>query len=109
MKGLIMKHLKMAALAIAISVATVSNAFARDYYSVGINVDNYGYNARPAGYSSDYSIGYTNRPRVIYQPTVIYYDSPSRYYEPRVVYRDNRYCGHDNRGYRGHHHHHHED
>jgi hypothetical protein len=99
-----MKLLQTAAIALAIFAASASSAFARDHYSVGINVDNYG--SRTVGYSSDYALGYSNRPRVVYEPTVVYYGSPSRYYEPTVVYREDRSCRHDdNRGYRGHHHH----
>ncbi len=104
-----MKLLPTAIVALTILAASASSAFARDHYSVGINVDNYGYGygSRQVGYSSDYSLGYSNRPRVVYQPTVIYYESPSRYYQPAVVYRDDRSCRRDNnRGYRGHRRHH---
>lgn len=102
-----MKLLQTAAVALVILAASATSAFARDHYSVGISVDNYGYGygSRQVGYASEYSLGYTNRPRVVYQPTVVYYGYPSRYVEPTVVYRDDRSCRHDNRGYRGHHHH----
>lgn len=104
LKGNIMKLLKSAAMALGILVVTASTAYARDYYSVGINVGNY-----PMAYSSAYDVGYTHHSRVIHQPTVVYYSAPIRCYEPMVIrsgfYGDNRhhgyhnnYRGHDNRG-----------
>lgn len=89
-----MKLLTTTAVGLLVLAASATSVSARDYYSVGINVDNYG--ARSYGYNSAYSIGYSNRPRVIYEPTVVYYGAPTRYYEPVVVYQNNRGCA-DNR------------
>lgn len=93
-----MKLLKSAVIGLAVLAASASTAFARDYYSVGVNVGNYSYGA-PLGYS----FGYSNYPPV-YQPRVVYYE-PVRYYQP-VIVRSVGYGYHDHgyyHGYRGHH------
>ncbi|MGB4810905.1 MAG: hypothetical protein WBP13_00275 [Methylophilaceae bacterium] len=106
-----MKFLRATAVILAIVAASATSALARDYYSVGINVGNDGYGRgydRPVGYSSNYSLGYSNRPNVVYEPRAVYY-APIRYYEPVVVqsyggYRHNGYRDHDHgdRGYERH-------
>ena len=106
-----MNLLKSTTIALAIVAATSSSAYARDYYSVGINVGNYGY---PAAYSSNYSAGYSN---YYAPPNVVYYGAPVVHYQPVVryvpvnVYGGHQYYqsghhgyrGYHNNGYRGHH------
>lgn len=96
-----MKLLKSATIALGILAATASSAYAREYYSVGINVGNYGY---PAAYSSNYSVGYSN---YYPHPNVVYYGSPVVHYRPVVryvpvqAYGGHHYFGGGHRGFRG--------
>ena len=60
-----MKIFRTAIAALVMVAATATTAYARDAYSVGISVGSYGYPA-PIGYSSNYSLGYSNYPNVVY-------------------------------------------
>ena len=77
-----MKLLRSTVIAMFLSVACISSASARDSFSLGVNVGNYGY-----------------APPVVYYPAppVVYYrPAPTVYYQPFVSYR---YYDHDRRGY----------
>ncbi|OYY50188.1 MAG: hypothetical protein B7X95_03340 [Methylophilaceae bacterium 17-44-8] len=87
-----MKILKVLLATIAISVATMSSASARDSFNLGINIGGYGYAPPPAVY---YYPG----------PSTYYYGAPAYYAPPRViryapVVQYNQFRG-------GHHHGHH--
>lgn len=100
-----MKTLSSLLVVLAISTAAVSNATARDSFSIGINVGGYGqgYYAPPVRYYSAppvvyYPHAYYGAPRVIY--------SNPHYYAPRASfgyrnYQGNRH-GWNNGGHRGH-------
>ena len=74
-----MKLLRSAVIALAIGVASISTASARDSFSLGVNIGGYGY-APPVAY-------YPAPPEVYYsQP--IYYRAPQPvYYQPAVSYQ----------------------
>jgi hypothetical protein len=65
-----MKLIHSAVLALAIGGATVSTAQARDSFSLGINVSDYGY-----------------APPVAYYPAPVYYSEPVYYSQPVTYYR----------------------
>lgn len=84
-----MKLLRSAVVALAIGVASVSTASARDSFSLGINIGGYGY-APPAAY-------YPAPPVVYYSQPVYYRAAPPVYYQPVVSYQyyDVGYRGYD--------------
>jgi len=95
-----MKILSSAVVALTIVVASASSAYARDYYSASVNAGHF--YPPQAGYSSNYSLGYTNHPRVVHAPTVVYYVAPAV-----VAFGNNNYGSHhrygsgNNRGHHG--------
>ncbi|MDP1521652.1 MAG: hypothetical protein Q8M10_00705 [Methylotenera sp.] len=99
-----MKILHSIILALTICVTSVSSAYARDSFSVGINVGGYGYPAPAIGHSPGYVIGYSQVPTVIY-PQTIYYGAPTAYYQPTQVIRYAPVVsyGYQGAGYRDHH------
>ena len=84
-----MKILHSAILALTIGLASVSSAYARDSFSLGVNVGGYGY-APPAVYYPAQRVVYYDAPQVYYRP------APRVYYQPLVSYR---YYDHDRRAY----------
>lgn len=84
-----MKIFHSTILALAIGATSVSTVYARDSFSLGINIGGYGY-APPVVY-------YAAPPVVYYSEPIVYYRSaPQVYYQPLVSYR--YYDG----GYRNH-------
>lgn len=88
--------------ALVMVAATATTAYARDSYSVGISVGSYGYPA-PIGYSSNYSLGYSNYPNVVYYGAPVVYHQPIVRYVPVTSYSNGHY--YSNRNHRGHGHH----
>lgn len=86
-----MKILSSAVIALTFFAASASSAYARDHYSVGVNVGHY--YPPQAGYSSNYSLGYINHPRAVYRPTVVYYAAPAV-----VAFGNNNYGSHHRYG-----------
>jgi hypothetical protein len=82
-----MKLLHSTILALAIGSATISSAYARDSFSLVVNIGGY---AVPVAYYS--------APRVVYYdtPTVYYRSAPQLYYQPLVSHR---YFDDGRRGY----------
>jgi hypothetical protein len=67
----IMKIFHSAVLALAIGAASISSAYARDSFSLGINVGGYGYAPPP----------------VMYYPAPVYYSEPVYYRSSPTYYR----------------------
>jgi len=96
-----MKLLRSAVIALAIGVASISTASARDSFSLGVNIGGYGY-APPVAY-------YPAPPVVYYSQPVYYRTAQPVYYQPVVSYqyyndgrRDyDRGWGHEHREHRG--------
>ncbi len=96
-----MKLLRSAVIALAIGVASISTASARDSFSLGVNIGGYGY-APPVAY-------YPAPPVVYYSQPVYYRTAQPVYYQPVVSYqyysdgrRDyDRGWGHERREHRG--------
>ncbi|MDX1915210.1 MAG: hypothetical protein SFU55_06470 [Methylophilus sp.] len=98
-------------LAAALSTIAISNANARDSFSVGINIGGYGYAPPPVVYY------YPPPPPVYYGAPSTYYSAPVVRYAPVVSYRyydGDRYHGYhrnwgnrdwDDNHHRGHHRH----
>ena len=100
-----MKLLRSAVIVLAIGVASISTASARDSFSIGVNIGGYGY-APP--------VAYYPAPPVVYYSQPVYYRAVSPiYYQPVASYRyyyDGRHDGyrghgHQSRGHEGHRHH----
>lgn len=81
-----MKILHSTILALTICAASLSSAYARDSFSIGVNIGGYDYPTSPVGYSQGYAIGYSQAPSVIY-PQTIYYGAPRVYYQPTQIIR----------------------
>jgi hypothetical protein len=90
-----MKILHTTILALAIGVAAISSAQARDSFSFGLSIGNYGY-APPVAYYPQPV--YYSQP-VYYAEPVYYRPAPRAYYAPAVVTFGYQNYG----GYRGHH------
>ena len=74
-----MKLLRSAVVALAIGVASISTASARDSFSLGVNIGGYGY-APP--------VAYYPAPPVVYYSQPVYYRAPQPvYYQPAVSYQ----------------------
>jgi hypothetical protein len=74
-----MKLLRSTVIALAIGVASISTASARDSFSLGVNIGGYGY-APP--------VAYYPAPPVVYYSQPIYYRAPQPvYYQPAVSYQ----------------------
>lgn len=83
-----MKLLHSAVIALALGVASISSASARDSFSIGVNIGGYGY-APP--------VAYYPAPPVVYYSQPVYYRTASPvYYQPVVSYR---YFDDGHRGY----------
>ena len=94
-----MKLLHSAVFALALGVASISSASARDSFSIGVNIGGYGY-APP--------VAYYPAPPVVYYSQPVYYRSVAPvYYQPVVSYQYYN-VGHRDygraRGYEGRHH-----
>lgn len=74
-----MKLLRSVIIGLAIGVASISTASARDSFSIGLNIGGYGY-APPVAY-------YPAPPVVYYSQPVYYRTAAPVYYEPVVSYR----------------------
>jgi len=94
-----MRVIRSLLVVLAIGVATLSSAQARDSVSFSLNIGAPGYYAYPA------EVQYVAPPAVYYPGYSVYYDTPYayRYYYPAAVYRGSYgvYGGY----YSGHHHH----
>ncbi len=111
-----MKIFRSAIVALAIGVASISSAVARDSFNIGINVGGYGY--PQAQYYAGPPVVYYNAPPVVYYrsappvysyaPDVSFgyqnYGYQSRYYDNS--WGNNGWGNGGNPGYRGHGHHH---
>ena len=79
-----MKFLKWMLLGLSIAIAGISNANARDSFSIGLNIGGPGYYAAPpVPYYAPPPVVYRAPPPVVYAPPPVYY----RPYEPRIYYR----------------------
>lgn len=85
-----MKLLRSAVIVLFIGAASISNASARDSFSLGVNIGGYGY-ATPVAY-------YPAPPVVYYSQPVYYRAAPPVYYQPVVSYQ---YYNVGHRGYDG--------
>lgn len=74
-----MKVLRTAVIALAIGAASISSAFARDSFSLGVNIGGYGY-APPVAY-------YPAPPVVYYSQPTYYRTAQPVYYQPVVSYQ----------------------
>jgi hypothetical protein len=85
MKRIYVKTFHSAVLALALGVVSITNAQARDSFSLGINIGGYGY-APPAVYYAPPPVYYSPAPVVYYQPAPRYYGY-GHSYAPAVSYR----------------------
>jgi hypothetical protein len=95
-----MKLLRSAIITLALVAVSSSTAFARDSFSLGVNIGSYGY-APPVAY-------YPAPPVVYYTQPVYYRAAPPVYYQPVVSYQyyNGGYRDYDrgwHHGGRGHH------
>jgi hypothetical protein len=89
-----MKLLRSAVIALTIGAASISTAFARDSFSVGVNIGSYGY-VPP--------VVYYPAPPVVYYSQPVYYRTASPvYYQPVVSYQYYNGGHHDYDGAWGH-------
>jgi hypothetical protein len=73
-----MKKIHLMLLALALALAGTSSAYARDSFSIGLNVGG------PAYYGPPPVVYYRPAPPVVYYPAPGYYN---HYYAPRAYYR----------------------
>ena len=87
-----MKILRSAIMVLAVGVASISSAVARDSFNIGINVGGYGY--PQAQYYAGPPVVYYNAPPAVYYQSA----QPVYRYAPNVSYGYNNY-GHHNHHY----------
>lgn len=96
-----MKVLRLVFATLAIGVASISTAQARDSFSLGINIGGYPYYAPPpvVRYYPAQPVVYYREP--IYYSQPVYYSAPAAYYYPQTSFNYYSYGG-DRYHHRGH-------
>ena len=103
-----MKILQSAVIALAISAASITTVFARDSFSIGINVGGYGhhdsYRESTRYYAAPPVVYYQSAAPVYYYgaPQAVYYSAPRAYHHAPIVSYGHQYYGRESRHHNGH-------
>ena len=96
-----MKLFRTAVIALAIGVASISTASARDSFSLGVNIGGYGY-APPVAYYPAPPVVYYSQPTYYRTAAPVYYQPAISYQYYNVGYRDyDRGWRHEGREHHG--------